>query len=450
MRTFTLLSFLPLLLSAMLVSADVNHPSSSADESRKERIVYLKNISDKMPVLLEVNESTMLKKALLSHKLDSIVSETRTTVTGPWTRDWKSEFTYTGGMNNQWIESSWDGELLKWNIDSRTEWVYNDNDLPVIMTIYAIPENGVSLERATVMKIDYDDQNRVGTVIYEEEQDDSWGEALKQVYVYNSSGKISQIDSYTMEAGSWLFAMKNEYSYNASGYLTGMSLIFIDEGDEILFSSSVYTVDANGRVLSEEFSTMNYFTFELEKFSKSDYTYTVNGDVSVISEWMWDSESEVWKEGYKEEYSYNNSVLMVNVMFPSYFNLLGQFEAELLSFQRLPTGILFYDFVDGVYVNLEKETYFYAEINTTIARTVQEKGYAMYPVPAGEKVIFTWSGEQKPMELEIYSIDGRLVISKQVESLVPVDVQSLNEGMYMFRLKNENQISHSGKLVIQR
>ena len=353
-------------------------------------------------------------------------------------------------MNNQWIESSWDGELLKWNIDSRTEWVYDDNDLPVTMTIYAIPENGVSLEKATVMKIDYDDQNRVGTVIYEEEQDDSWGEALKQVYVYNSSGKISQIDSYTMEAGSWLFAMKNEYSYNASGYLTGMSLIFIDEGDEILFSSSVYTVDANGRVLSEEFSTMNYFTFELEKFSKSDYTYTVNGDVSVISEWMWDSESEVWKEGYKEEYSYNNSVLMVNVMFPSYFNLLGQFEAELLSFQRLPTGILFYDFVDGVYVNLEKEAYFYSEINTTIARTVQEKGYAMYPVPAGEKVIFTWSGEQKPMELEIYSIDGRLVISKQVESLVPVDVQSLNEGMYMFRLKNENQISHSGKLVIQR
>lgn len=450
MRTFTLLSFLPLLLSAMLVSAGVNHPASSTDDARKERIVYLKNMADKMHALLEIDESLILKKALLSHKLDSIVSETRSSIADPWQKDWKSSFTYSGGLNNHWIEESWDSGLIKWNTESRTEWVYNADNLPESMTVYAIPEDGTSLEKATVLKIDYDDQKRVATVIYEEEQDDSWGEALKQMYVYNSSGKISHIDSYTMEAGSWLLAIKNEYSYNASGELTGMSIIFIEEDEEILFSSSIYTVDSNGRVVSEEFSTMDFFTFEIDKFSKTEYEYTVNGDISVILESSWDSEGEVWKESYKEEYTYDNDISIGNILFPSYFNLLGEFEAEMFSFHRMPTQTLYYDYTDGVYVNLEKETYFYSEINTTIAQTVQEKGYAMYPVPASEKVIFTWNSEQKPMELEIYSIDGRLVISKQIESLVPVDVQSLNDGMYMFRLKNENQISHSGKLIIQR
>ncbi len=450
MRTFTLLFVITLLLSTIPVSAGNLHPESTTSDLKKERMVYLKNMADKMHVLFDVEHTMMLKKALLSHKLDSIVSETRGTATESWQRDWKSEFSYSGSLNNQWIESTWDSALLKWSVDSRTEWSYNDDGLPESMTMYAIPEGGVSLEKSTVLKVEYDEQNRVKTVVYEEDQEGVWGEALKQEYNYSSSGKISHLDSYTMESDSWLLTMKSQYTYNASGHLTGMSVLFVEEGEEMVFSSTIYSVDSNGRVISAETSMMDFFTFELGKFSKTEYEYTANGDVSVILDWLWDDEGEVWEPSHKQEYTYNNNMSMENVLFPSFFNILGQFEAEMLSFHKMPIGILYYDYLDGAYVNLEKETYFYSEINTTIARIVQEKGYAVYPVPANEEVIFSWIGDQKPMMLEIFGIDGRLVANRQVKALNPVDVRSLREGLYIFRLHDGTRTAHSGRFVIQR
>lgn len=450
MRTFTLLFVFALLLSAVPVSAGDLHPVSTNVDSKMERMIYLKNMSDKMHALFDVERTAILKGALLSHKLDSIVSEVRGSVAESWKKDWKSEFSYTGSLNNQWIESSWDGEMLKWNIDSRTEWSYNDDGMVESMTMYAILEGGTSLEKSTVLKVQYDDQDRVKTVIYEEDVEGVWGEALKQDYNYNSSGKISHLDSYSMESGSWLLIMKNQYEHNASGHLTGMNLIFIEEGEEMIFTSTIYTVDANGRVLTDETSMLDFFTFELVKFSKTEYVYTVNGDVSVVMDWVWNKEGSVWNAEYKQEYSYNNSISMENVQFPSFFNILGQLEAEMLAFHKMPTEILYYDYVDGAYVNLEKETYFYSEINTTIASTVKEKGYAIFPVPANEEIVFTWGGDQKPMLLEIFDIDGRLVANRQVKAMIPVDVSSLREGLYVFRLHDGKRIAHTGKLVIQR
>ncbi|HAX94979.1 MAG TPA: hypothetical protein DCY35_00415 [Prolixibacteraceae bacterium] len=450
MRTFTLLISIFFLSSVILVSSGNSLPSSISMDAKKERMVYLKNMSEKMYLLISANEPMILKSALLTHKLDSIVSETRSTISDPWHKEWKSEFTYTGSWNNLWIESEWNGELLKWIVNGRVEWAYNDDGLQETMTVYAIPEEGVSLVKSTVLKIEYDEQKRLKSIIYEEDMESVWGEALKQEYFYDSSGKISRIDTYMMQEGAWLLAMKDDYTYNANGHLTGMSTLFIEEGEEIIFSSTLYTVDVSGRVITTEYSIMDFYSFELVKLSKTDYEYTANGDVSVSYGWSWDDTGEVWARSYKDEYSYNNSISMGNILFPSYVHLLGQFEAEMLSFQRMPTEVLYYDYTDNAYVHLEKETYFYSEINTTIARTIQEKGYAMYPVPAGEKVIFTWSGEQKPMRLQIFSMDGRLVKSRELESLVPVDVQDLNEGLYMFRLSDDNRITYKGKLVIQR
>jgi hypothetical protein len=92
----------------------------------------------------------------------------------------------------------------------------------------------------------------------------------------------------------------------------------------------------------------------------------------------------------------------------------------------------------------------YQEINTsTVAKNSHFKNIIHYPNPSYEIVYFTWPESKKELNLTIFNLQGQQILNKIVTKNNPVNIKSLNKGMYFYRLSDSRIIMGSGKLVIR-
>jgi hypothetical protein len=71
-----------------------------------------------------------------------------------------------------------------------------------------------------------------------------------------------------------------------------------------------------------------------------------------------------------------------------------------------------------------------AVINTVVTE------FNFYPNPAKLNKLFFKSS--RPLSLEIYSVTGKLIVSTTVDNSRPLDISSLNTGLYIIRMTSNN------------
>lgn len=94
----------------------------------------------------------------------------------------------------------------------------------------------------------------------------------------------------------------------------------------------------------------------------------------------------------------------------------------------------------------------YSVVNGISVINKKNQSLDIYPNPAKSDVTITFNdGHQFDGTIEIISIDGKLVIEKNIHTPVnklTIDVSKLSKGSYNIKLKNKNQIT-SSKLIIE-
>ncbi|RLD61721.1 MAG: hypothetical protein DRJ01_07420 [Bacteroidetes bacterium] len=87
---------------------------------------------------------------------------------------------------------------------------------------------------------------------------------------------------------------------------------------------------------------------------------------------------------------------------------------------------------------------------TGINKVVEPKNYVLFPNPTTNSFNINLSPASKAKQIELYDIAGKLILSKQLtSSQTKINISCLTKGIYIYRIKNKENIIDTGKLIKQ-
>jgi hypothetical protein len=448
MKKFTF--FFIMLFSAILVSGQMKQDLQSKIQKMEDLYSGISQRSVNFTRAIYPSASnSALKNAVAVQTLDSIVYQEYDADAEDWVGVWKDEYRYNSELKNtSYVEKEWNGTTGKWEDIGRTELEFNENGQVSVMNIYAPDETSGEIVLLNRMVAHYSPEGRLDSVLhYYADELEVWNVEATQIYHYNELDQLVQMDITSQEEDEgevYVQTMRFVYTYNSAGSMETSSIYFMDEDMEILFSETRYMYDGSGRLTSSEDSALNFFTFMVEKSSRTEYEYNASGDVSVETTFLWDSDSETWIEDYKDDYSYSN-LNYSDVIFPSYFQFWG-FNEEMTEMNKAISEIVSSDAMEGSWVNSERTLFYYSEGGSTGTNDLLQASYSVFPNPATDKVTFRWDSFE-PLSLEIYHLTGARIAKRQITSGREVSISELNSGIYLYKLIKNNQTQFSGKLI---
>lgn len=400
-------------------------------------------------VLSDTFEKVSLKNAAASQKLDSTVSRSLHPETEIWHNSWKDEFLYNSEMRGTvLLEKEWDISTQTWITISRTELTYNSQGLISTVLLFSLNEQSQELELENKIEAYYNGAGRLDSALhYISEPNESLVLESKQIYHYNALGKLAEMEFLSLEDGE-TESLSYIYTYNSAGNLETSSMVFYDEGEEIIFFKTFYNYNASGKRTHSEFWSISFFTFALEKSSRTDYEYNASGDISTETTSSWNSTNETWDEEEREVYTYGN-LNFSDITFPYLAQLFGNNDEFGGTFNKAPAESNTYEKIDGNWKNTDRTTFYYSGGPSTNVSSYELTRIYMYPNPASDRVSFSWTDNTVQLNLRIYNVTGTNVIDRTINSNNPVSVAHLKQGIYLIKLNKGIKEVYSAKLSIR-
>ncbi|SHI81137.1 Por secretion system C-terminal sorting domain-containing protein [Tangfeifania diversioriginum] len=457
MKKFTFL-----LLMVLAVSTVFAQPNSQFIEKTEQTQNALQPLIEASNLLLKQSEAKnylmgenklLLKNALATQKLDSAVYMEREPGETEWKYVWKEEYHWDASQQTStWIENEWDETSGSFFVSSQTITEFNNEGTIEVIYSYYRFEPGDDLLLEGRMEPVYDNSGRLESIKYYASEDDgeTWFLEMEVFYSYNNSGQLIETVYWTLEDEELLQSMRLTYSYNEAGERTMSQTYYMMEGEEILFAETQNEYDNSGRLTSETDWSLNYTTFQLTKSSRITTEYNATGEVSVEIYYDWDDVNEVWLEVEKDEYSYT-ATNMSDVLYLSTFfmyDFMGF--VELTEFDgKAVAEIAGYTWVDDDWLHAENQVFYYSSINASNVELTENNDFAVFPNPATDNAIFTWSNDHQQLMLEIFKVDGAKMLERRISSGQNIQLKNLESGIYLYHIKTENETLFSGKLVKQ-
>lgn len=395
------------------------------------------------------NDKVVFKNANVTQKLDSIVTSILNLETEIWHYDWKDEYIYNSEMKGTvLIEREWDNTSQVWNTIFRTELNYNNQGMISSITIYSLDEQSQEMKLENMIEAFYNATGKLDSVLhYIPVTTDTSILESKQIYHYNASGKLEEMEFVSIEDGD-TETLSYIYTYNADGNLETSSMVYSEEEEEIIFYKRFYSYDASGKKTNSEFWSLNFFTFTLEKNSRTVYEYNISGDITVETSSNWNNTTETWDEDEREVYTYGN-INFSDVAFPYYAQIIVNSEEFEVTFNKAPVESNTFEIIDGNWKNTDKTFFFYSVGIPTNIFVQEQNSILMYPNPTSDKVLFNWDSHYQRLNLQIYMTTGSKIMDREISSNEQVSITDLNRGIYFVKLNNGKQEVYSGKLLIK-
>lgn len=357
----------------------------------------------------------------VDYRWDSDVSD--------WRDDYKVEMAYTETGEKQ-MEASY-----SWNSDS-SEWVgirkflfeyingrqfdYKELQWNKNIDNWAIFEH-------EAYTYEYDDENRLVLKLTKRRTSDtdSLVNYSKNENTYELNKKISITYSWSSGDEQWLPRGKDELEYNNVGDI----ILQRDYNwDDVL---SEWKLQFHHEYKSEEVENgTRVVRGELTNYadimyygSRDSSIYNNNYDLIYNTYYSWDDEIKNWKGEYKREQSW----IQEHRMDTTTFYIWNE-----LTWDWIPSS---------------RDIYYYSEIETAVEVVNDDIDIRVYPNPANQNVTFEINTDLTECLMELYDMNGKLQMHKNLLEGKTVSVSHLKSGLYFWRVVQPNQISN-GKLII--
>jgi hypothetical protein len=358
-------------------------------------------------------------------------------------RDSKTVFSYNGNTITEiWYgkEGYYDDETYEWIETGSwdTQNYYQEE--------YAFDANG---NQILSVESDYEDNVLV------------WSE--KEEYVYNSNNTPLSEKYYEWEDGQWTLWGEVSYQYDASGMLIGGSMY--EDGETYLITASgtlenlEISIVVDGMTVAKyvrhydpasmkELASEEYYLSEegVLEFSYSyKYTYDAAGRLTTVFINGYDSYYE------KYEYAYNANGKIISETELSADTPDGPYSTLEWKTEYVYTNdrlekIIEYNYYEGE-SHLDSTTTFYYAGGSSGNESI--KAAAALSIHASDGYVTVVLPEQTAYAtLQLIDLSGQTVLKTQVASGQPVAVQSLPDGVYIYRiLAGANAY---GKIIIRK
>ena len=407
---------------------------------------------------------------------------------GQWLNSWKDDYTYDfNGNLTQIISEEWDGS--QWINLSKSEYSYdnNNNKLKEQFSDW----DGSNWLYSYKNEFVFDGENNITQNIYShwsESPENNWIMGSKDEFVYDLNGNKTQNIQYYWNNDQWKNSSKTESVFDASENMT-QAIEYGWDGENWYNSAKYETIiDANEKITEYVYSDWN--GADWVEAAKYIYEYDVNGNMTLsnliyldgdqniiyskeeminddfgnrisYSFFEIDTENEefplmpVWKEEhvYDNNFSFDDLNLPFN---PSDFESEPEFGDGMalqmnlnLLFKHKLTRINYFDGDGDNWVMSGDYDIYYSEQNITGAKDFDlSKNVSVYPNPATNQVTFNFDNSDDQFNIELYDVQGKLVLAGIGENNKAFSIKSLNKGMYFYHLSG-NQNFYTGKLMVK-
>ncbi len=349
-----------------------------------------------------------------------------------WINSYKNEFVYDAESNlTQNISSQWSGSPDdKWIVVGKNEFAYDINGNQTQNIQYYL--NNEQWENASKTEIVFNSSQIITQAFTYGWDGENWYYSEKYESFFDANENITEFVFSEWNNDEWVEAAKYEYQYDANGNMTLSNLIYIFDDQRITYSKEESVYDEYGNRILYSFFEVD---FENEEFP-------------LIP---------IWREeyDYDNNFSFNDLILPFN---PDNFESDSDFDIEVvlqfditLMFKHKLVHLTYYE-GDGVgddWIMTDEYVIYYSEQNITAVGDLNlVSNVSLFPNPAATQVTFKLDAPVNQFTVEFYDIQGKLVMSKTTENNRPVSIESLNKGLYFYRLSDQQDF-YSGKFMVK-
>jgi len=421
-------------------------------------------------------------------QMDSLLVEFYDTVTQEWVLTERELYTYDGNGNmTSLVMYEFDSTEMKILLEGKETVTYNPQGYPTEVVMIEWDEESSQWVNSMKFELVYDGQGMLlqnltyywdegqwvlmvqidmtydGGVLVEELWY-HWDEDSAKLILFSKDeliyddGKLTTLNSYWMDEGDWMLSDITTYEYDANGNMTLELLQSQDWFTEewIDYSKTIWTYDASNRVISEEYwnSEMNMQTFQFEMVRQWLWLYTWDADGNMIEEvdQVWNEDAGEWQNDWKYVWAFNKNYTINDLYVPYWFqgNIYGE-DSDLM-FWHMPVTITQSEYVGGQWVERIRETAYYSEFGSggpTGIEDMNKAPVAVFPNPASEFISFSWDEKYTRLDLELYDLTGKQVLTRSIVNNAAIRVDDLTRGLYIYKLSNNDQLVNIGKINLK-
>lgn len=292
-------------------------------------------------------------------------------------------------------------------------------------------------------------------------------------YIYDNAGRNNEILMYdSMNSPNFKIDRKLEFSfnlaenkinYNDSSYneiinkfqldnkfeeqldINGKVLkelyydFILDSNKWVATQNSIYYYNNMGKLDSMIIKILNQQLNQWDLMDKHEYYYNNNGDLAQILYKSWNDLNGSWSINSKEEFTCDPTIQV---------NFLTYQLMDLINNSKILNDIL-YDWNDETKTWEEALNliFNYSEINNIGVSELDINTISITPNPVTDNLNIRLPENYNKALLEIYDIQGRLDVSKNIYgSTAIVNISDLDKGMYIYNLYVDDNKT-TGKLI---
>jgi hypothetical protein len=353
---------------------------------------------------------------------------------------------------------TWDKASSQWVNEAKFELAYDGDGNLVEETVYDWdPVGSQWLEGARYTML-YDANGNILEEYWYFWDEDSSKLVLvfKDEYLYEG-GKLTTWNEYYMQEGGLELTFVTTYTYSGDNLISeitqGWDYITEDWGD---YSKKEYIYNEADQLISEEVWDFDWVQLMMVRQWLYEYTWDADGNMTVQVDKGWNEGAPVkslndvaeWENTFKSEWTFDKNFTIMDIYAPYWFTA----DVEELTFVHMPLSELgyFYDNEDWVFDF--RQTAYYSEFGgggPSGIKDMQRAPVSVFPNPASETVTFSWDEGYARLDLEIYDLTGKQIISRTIEQNETIRVDDLSGGLYLYKLSNNNHLIDAGKISLR-
>lgn len=388
-----------------------------------------------------------------SGKLTTMRSIILNSQTYLWENSSITKYSYdTNGNISQVISEEWNVGSSAWIPTSKTEYSYDaGNNLVQIINFEWGPSLGQYINsRKVAMTLD-ENSLEIQTLIFSWDADEElWMETWKYDYNYNAFDALLLETEYAWDddASDWVLSWKTDYTYNVDDKLTTKEEFNWDSQTSlwIAYWESIITYDADGNINQQIDSEYLDPSGPWQEQWKGEYTFDEQNNPLTENYSQWDEATTQLAPTAKYEYVYDQSTLLSELIVPPISWFVPDYRQQIVS---KPLGYVSYEYntETPAFEVYYQEVYFYNEhFPTNVIGFETSQIASIFPNPVREHITFNFAGEYRVVSFELYDVTGRRLIQKQVGNGKRLNLEGLQDGLYLYRISAEEQIQ-TGRVI---
>lgn len=379
----------------------------------------------------------------------------------------------------------YDAALSQWLLSDRELFTYDDKGNMTSYVWFAYDSVDMAILPYDKEIVKYNAQGQPTEIIWQiwDKASGQWLNWGKFALMYDENGNLIQerISDWDPNGGQWMLGAQFDMTYDGSGMLLTELWSFWEEGEWVPYFRTTYTYDSNGNLTEENTQAKDPSSGMWFDYSQTLYTYNEADQLIMEEAWeldltqfmmlqtwqyeySWDSDGNMieqvdrswdagvvkgtnaWQNAFKSEFTFNKNFTISEIYGPYWYQQV----IDDGTFMHMPVSELGYIFLDDVWVMDYRQTAYYSDFGgSTGINDVQESGVSVYPIPASETITFNWEDTYTHLSLELYDLAGKRVISRSIDKNESIGIEQLSEGIYLYKLINNNTLIYSGKISIK-